>query len=217
VSISRRAVLRAAAGSLLLASIAPAPAQQIRARPNYEYRSIDPQPVATGPRIEVIEFFWYGCPYCNQLQAPLRSWIQRKPVDVELRRIPAIFRQSWVPHARIYYTLEVLGEVERLHQEVYRGYHVENDRLNSAQSIADWAARHGVDRTRWLSVYESADIDRKVEQAINQTRTYAVEGTPSLVVDGRYLTSSGMSETVEGVIPILEDLIVIARERRAGK
>ena len=94
---------------------------------------------------------------------------------------------------------------------------MESDRLNSAQSTADWAARNGIDRARWLSVYESADIDRKIEQAINQTRAYAVEGTPSLVVDGRYLTSSGMSETVAGVIPILDDLIVMARERRAQK
>ena len=194
-----------------------ASAQPPRARVNYEYRLIDPQPTSAGNRIEVVEFFWYGCPYCYQLQAPLESWLKRKPADVELRRVPAIFRQSWVLHARMFYTLEALGELARLHQQVYRSHHVEGERLTSPDGVADWAARNGIDRARWLAAFDSPQINQKIEQAVAATRAYAVEGTPSLVVDGRFITSSGMSETVAGVIPILDDLIVIARERRAGK
>jgi protein dithiol oxidoreductase (disulfide-forming) len=77
-------------------------AQQSPLRLNYEYRLIPSRPPATAERIEVIEFFWYGCPYCNQLQPALENWLQRKPADVELRRIPAIFRESWIPHARLF-------------------------------------------------------------------------------------------------------------------
>lgn len=205
------------AALLTLACVAGASAQQAPPRLNYEYRLIPPQPVITGERIEVVEFFWYGCPYCNQLQPPLESWIKRKPEDVELRRIPAIFRDTWVPHARLYYTLEALGELARLHQAVYRSYHVERETMNTADASADWAARHGIDRSRWLAAYHSADVQRKVEQARADTQLYAIQGTPSLVVDGRYLTSSGMTETVPGVIPILDDLIRIARERRTGR
>ena len=192
-------------------------AAQTPVRLNYEYRLIDPQPISTGARIEVIEFFWYGCPYCNQLQAPLESWLARKPADTELRRIPALFRDSWVPHARLYYTIEALDELGRLHQAAYRAIHVDGNKLMDASSTADWAARNGVDPTRWLAAYKSPDVERKMEQARNATKAYALEGTPSLVVDGRFLTSSGMTETVPGVIPILEDLIRLARERRAGK
>lgn len=195
----------------------PSLAQQTPIRPNYEYRLIDPQPVSTGERVEVVEFFWYGCPYCYQLQAPLENWLARKPADVELRHVPAIFRDSWVPHARLFYTLEVLGEIGRLHQAVYRAYHVDKDSLNSANATTDWAVRNGIDATRWLAAYKSPEVDRKVGEARSHTKAYAIQGTPSVVVDGRYLTSSGMTETVPGVIPILDELIRMARERRAGK
>lgn len=213
---SRRAALRLLTGVLSLAFAGRTLAQPARARPNYEYRAIEPQPVANPDRIEVIDFFWYGCPYCHQLQPALEAWIKRKPPDVDVRRIPAIFRQSWNPHARIYHTLETLGEAARLHQAVYRAYHVDRENLGSAESTADWAARHGIDRARWLAVYGSPDVDRKVEQSIEATKRYAVQGTPSLVVDGRYITSTGMSETVNGVIAILDDVVQIARERRAA-
>jgi thiol:disulfide interchange protein DsbA len=199
-----------------LACLGDSVAQQPQPRLNYEYRLIPPRPSATGERIEVIEFFWYGCPYCNQLQPAIESWLQRKPADVELRRIPAIFRESWIPHARLFYTLEALGELGRLHQTVYRTHHVEHENLNSAERTVDWAVRHGIDRAAWLAVYNSSEVDQKVRQAIADTRLYAVQGTPSLVVDGRYLTSTGMTETVSGVIPILDELIRLAREERAS-
>ena len=216
-SAARRATLRLLAGLVPLLCIGRSVAQSARARLNYEYRLIDPQPVATGERIEVIEFFWYGCPYCHQLQPALEAWIKRKPADVELRRIPALFRQSWIPHTRIFYTLEALGELERRHQDVYRAHHVERENLSSAESAADWAVRHGIDRARWLAVYASPEIDRKIDRSIEVTKLYAVQGTPSLVVDGRYITSTGMTETVNGVIPILDELIRIARDQRAAK
>jgi protein dithiol oxidoreductase (disulfide-forming) len=222
VKRSRRRAAQALFAWPLAALIARAagaaePAPHKKARVNYEYRVINPQPVATGDRIEVIEFFWYGCPYCNALQPSLESWLKRKPSDVEFRRLPAVFRPSWVPHARVFYTLETLGELDRLHQDVYRSYHVEGDRLNTPDSTADWAARRGIDRARWVSTFESAEVNRKVEQSLAATRNYVIEGTPSLVVDGRFVTSTGMTETIAGVFPILDDLIVMARERQAGR
>ena len=207
----------AALAAVLISAFAVAAASAQQPRGNYEYRMIDPQPVATGERIEVIEFFWYGCPFCYQLQAPLETWLKRKPADVELRRIPAIFRESWVPHARLYYTLEALNELSRLHQEVYRAHHLDGENLNSGPRTAEWAARHGIDRARWLAMYGSPEVDRKVEESKARTRAYGIQGTPSLVVDGRYLTSSSMSETVAGVIPILDGLIGLARAQRASK
>src|SRR5687768_10144645 len=211
-----RSLFPALLSAVLALIAAPVSAQQAEPRLKYEYLTIDPQPVLTGDKIEVIEFFWYGCPYCNQLQPPLEAWIKRKPGDVEFRRIPAIFRDSWVPHARLYYTLETLGELPRLHQAVFRALHNEKETLNTANVTADWAARNGIDPTRFLKAYSSPEVDRKVAEANKLTRAYALTGTPSLVVDGRYLTSSGMSENVPGVVGILEGLIVIARDRRTG-
>jgi thiol:disulfide interchange protein DsbA len=214
----RTAMQMLALGLAALAAFAwtvPASAQQLRQK--LEYDLIAPQPTATGERIEVVEFFWYGCPHCNNLQPPLEAWLKRKPADVELRRIPAVFRDSWLPHARLYYTLEALGEVPRLHQAAYRAIHVEKNALETASATADWASRNGIEPARWLAAYNSPEVDRKAQDSKKHTIAYAIEGTPSLVVDGRYLTSSGMAESMPQVNTILDGLIVMARERRGGK
>ncbi len=195
----------------LAAAQQTAPAQPIRA--DIDYRVITPQPAATGS-IEVIDFFWYGCPYCNSLQPALERWISRKPADVTVRRIPAVLRENWAPHARIYYTLEALGEAERLHQRVYHGYHVEELLMSRPEVMSEWAVRNGIAREHWDAAYQSAAVQRKVEEAAQLTRSYGVTGTPSLVVDGRYLTSGNMAETLDGMIAILDGLIGRVRATR---
>jgi thiol:disulfide interchange protein DsbA len=207
------------ARAMLLAAtacfVSAAPAQDVRARQNIEYRLIAPQPVETGESIEVIDFFWYGCPYCNELQPALDDWLKRKPPDVALRRIPVILKDNWAAHARIYYALEVLGEVERLHQKVYHGYHVEELHMSRPEIMEQWAEKHSIDRQKWRDAYYSPEVDARVARALQLTRRYDVQGTPSVVVDGRYLTSSSMTPTVRGVVPVLEDLVRLARRDRA--
>ena len=212
--------MRAALALLALAwAAAISHAQDIRARQNIEYRLIAPQAVATGSRIEVIDFFWYGCPYCNELQPALEGWIRHKPADVALRRIPAILRSSWAPHARLYYALEQLNEVERLHQKVYYSYHVERLHLSKPEVTAEWAAKNGIDRQRWLDAYHSPEVDAKVERARRLSEAYTVEVTPTLVVDGRYLTSGKHvpAADVRDMILILDDVIRLAREQRSRR
>lgn len=186
-----------------------------RARANVDYRLIEPQPVRSDGRIEVIDFFWYGCPHCYNFQPALEEWIKRMPPDVTLRRVPVILRDSWAPHARIYYTLEALGELERLHQQVYHSYHVQELHMSKPEVMVQWAARHGIARQSWIEAYNSAEVAQKVERAKDITSDYNVQGTPSLVVDGRYLTSPAMARSERRMIPILDDLVRIARERRA--
>jgi protein dithiol oxidoreductase (disulfide-forming) len=193
-----------------------APAQGFHARQNIEYRLIVPQPVETGDKIEVIDFFWYGCPHCNDFQASLENWAKRKPADVALRRIPAILRDSWSPHARIYYTLEQLGELERLHQKVYFSYHVEELHMSKPDVMERWAVANGIDRERWRKAYSSPEVNARIENAKGWSEAYSLQGTPSLVVDGRYLTSSSMASSYPEMVQILEELIRIARSKRSG-
>ena len=205
------------AASLLAGSLGHTLAQPAPPREKVDYVAIAPQPVATAERIEVVEFFWYGCPHCYNLQPALDAWIKRKPADVVLRRIPAAFRDSWLPHARIYYTLEALGETERLHHSVYTALHQNKESLMTANQTVDWAARNGIQPAQWLTAYNSPEVTRKVEASKDLTKAYAVPGTPSLVVDGRYLTSSGMAESMSALIQTLEGLIVMGRDRRSGR
>jgi protein dithiol oxidoreductase (disulfide-forming) len=217
--MNRRRIVLLALQSVPLTMFAGAAQAQeaVQARQNIEYRMIDPQPVETGDRIEVIDFFWYGCPYCNQLQPSLEEWIKRKPPDVALRRIPAILRDSWVPHARIFYALELLNELERLHLKVYHGYHVDDLHMSKPDVMEQWAVKNGIDRRRWVDAYFSPELDGKIARAQRATKAYALEGTPTLVVDGRYLTSGSMAPSLKGMVPVLEELVRIARQRRAGK
>lgn len=213
-------MLRAAPGlmvcALALLGFFPASsAAQQPVRAEIEYRVIKPQPVSAGDGIEVIDFFWYGCPYCNQLQPALERWISRKPADVRVRRIPAILRDSWVPHARIYYTLEALGEAERLHQRVYHGYHVEELFMSRPEVMSEWAVRNGIVRERWEEAYNSPAVQGKVDEAARLTRAYSISGTPSLVVNGRYLTSGNMAESMDGMIVILDGLVHKVRSEAA--
>jgi len=205
--------------AVFLSVTLPAASQDItKARQNLEYRVIPELPVETGDLIEVIDFFWYGCPHCNNLQPALEEWrLKRKPADVVLRRVPAILNDSWKPHARIYYTLRKLGLVERLHLQVYHSYHVELLHMSKPDVMVEWAEKHGIDRKRWLDAYYSSEVEGNIERAKQLTRAYTVSGTPTLVVDGRYLTSGDLAPSLKGMIPVLDDLIRLARRDRAAR
>jgi len=201
---------------LFFSVVSGAAAQQVM-RAEIDYRVIEnPQPVSVTTGIEVIDFFWYGCPHCYNLQPALERWIGRKPADVTVRRIPAVLRDSWAPHARIYYTLEVLGETERLHQRVYHDYHVGKLAMSKPEVMSEWAVRNGIARERWDEAYNSPQVAQKLAEAAKQTRAYKVTGTPSLVVQGRYLTSGSMAESLDGMIAILDGLVQRVRHQAAA-
>lgn len=187
-----------------------------------DYRTINPpQPVASGAKVEVIEFFWYGCPHCNNLQGPLHVWLKRKPQDVEFRRVPAVFQDSWVPLTKVYYALEALGLVDKLHLEVFHAVHTQKVRLQDPKVLSDWVARHGVDRQKFMETYNSFAVESRTRRSMEMTRNYDIPGTPALVVDGRYLTAPSMtlnpdnSINYERYFQVLDEVIALARKTRA--
>lgn len=211
----RRLLLRsvAAAGGLYALGATAQPA--VKPRPEFR-RLVNPQP-APADRIEVLEFFFYPCPFCNELEPLLRTWAARQPKDVLLRKVPAVARDSWAPFARLYYALDALGEADRLHAEVYRAFHVEELLLGEAPVAIAWAVKHGIDRKRFVSAYDSAEVTALVRRAEEMTVDYDLHATPTIVVDGRLLTSSGLSQGVPRLLPVVDRLIALVREERARK
>jgi thiol:disulfide interchange protein DsbA len=201
----------------LALALAPLSAEAQQVKREVDYRVIAQQPVASGERIEVIDFFFYACPYCNELLPHLERWLKRKPADVVFRRVPVVRHDTWVPLAKTYYTLEAMGEVERLHAAVYRSYHVEDLSMSQEKVIAEWAEKHGLDREKFMAIYRSDETRQKVELARKMTMDYDIQGTPSIVVDGRYLTSSSMTPGMPQVIPIIDGLVRLARQQRLDK
>ncbi len=216
MTISRRNMLWLTAGGLAgftgLSRIAFA---QVQERPfDQSYRSINPQAVPAGDTIEVIDFFWYGCPYCFQLMPLLAEWEKTKPADVVVRRIPAILRQEWVPEAHLYYTLEALGAADRLHTRVFEAFHRDRLQATDAEAWAKWAEANGLDRAKWEAAYNSQGVRDNVVRAVELGRDYDVRGTPVLVVDGRYQTGGGQAGSLKNVVPTIDGLIKLSRERR---
>ncbi|MEW6314203.1 MAG: thiol:disulfide interchange protein DsbA/DsbL [Pseudomonadota bacterium] len=183
-----------------------------------DYRVISPaQPTLPGKEIEVIEFFWYGCPHCYELQPAMNAWLKKLPKDVKFRNVPAIFRDSWTPNARAFYALEAMGEGSRLHDKIFDAIHVDKIDLNSDQSLFSWLAKQGVDEKKFRDTYASFAVQSKVERSKQMSRSYQLQGTPSVVVDGKYLTAPSMTGSYERFTQVLDQLIAKARQERSGK
>lgn len=192
----------------------PVSAQPIQ--PEVDYRVLSrTQPVPRGNRIEVIEFFFYPCPYCNELAPEVERWQKTLPPEVVFRRSPVVRHDSWVPLAKIYFALETLGEVARLHLAVYQSYHTDHLQINREPVVETWAAKNSLDGAKFMASYRSAEVQLKVDLARKMTLDYEVQAMPSFVVDGRYITSTSMTSNVPQVLSVVDALIRFARRNRA--
>lgn len=212
-SNARRRTLQ---GLAALAATLTLPARGQTTDTGFDYVVIPQQPVPGNDVVEIIEFFWYGCPYCYRLQDPLEAWLAPKPADVVFRRVPAMFRPSWVNHARLYLALETLDALA-LHRAVFEAIHTEGNRLEEHEAIAEWMERQGIPRERWRAAYDDPQMENRLRSALAQLQQYRISGTPSLVVDGRYLTSSSMTAGVPALIPVLDRLVALARQQRNSR
>ncbi len=175
-----------------------------------------PQPVETGKRIEVREFFWYGCPHCYSLEPALMNWLKRKPANVEFIRTPAT-APSWLLHAQAYYAFAALGATEKTHTAFFRAIHQQNRQLNTEQALVQFAAEQGIDAAKFSEEFNSFGVRTNVERAKRLSAAYQVTSVPMVAVDGKYLTSASMVGSEEGMIKALDQLVQQAmRERGAS-
>jgi thiol:disulfide interchange protein DsbA len=173
------------------------------------------QPAEKGKKIEVVEFFSYGCPHCSDLEPYLQNWAKTAPADVQFVRVPVMFQDRWRTLAKVYYTLEAMGEDLRLSPEVFKAIHVANLPLYQDKAFLDWAASKGVDRARVAEIYSSFGVDSKLKRALVLAQEYNIQAVPTMIVDGKFLTSSDRIGGHAAVPAALDALIVKARAERA--
>lgn len=203
------------AASLMLLAGATALHAQV---PSQHFTELaQPIPVATGERIEVIEFFYYGCPVCYEAQPHIARWLLTAGNDVVLRRVPAVSSDGWEPFARSFFTLEAMGLLARLHWPVYDNFHFDGKHLNEEKEIADFVASNGGDRAKFTESWNSAEIKAKVGAAQAMLETYQVRGVPSLVIDGKYVTSARLTGSVKQMMVVAGQLVARARAERGKK
>lgn len=208
-----RALAFVAATVLSLSAFAAEPIME-----GHDYELVKPaRAVATGSKVEVLEFFWYRCPHCFQLEPGLTKWLKTLPKDAQIRRVPAVFRPDWLPGAKLYYTLEQMKLLGRLHEKVFNAYHIENIDLDNPAVLGGWIAKQGVNRKQFEGIYNSFSIQSKATQGAQLATAYAIRGVPAFIIDGKYSTSVSQAGSETRLFEVLDQLIVKARAERAGK
>lgn len=199
----------AAFAAVLVASFAHA---QISGR---DFQELSPaRPVSTGESIEVIEFFYYGCPVCYEAQPHIAKWLARSGPGIGMVRVPAAFTESSESFARTFYTLGAMNQIARLHWPLYDNHHFDGKQLNEEKNVTEWVAGNGVDRARFTELWNSTEIKAQVEAAKKALETYDVKGVPTFVIDGRYLTSARMAGGTREMMRVVEQLVERAGSER---
>ena len=171
---------------------------------------------APAGQIEVVEFFWYSCPHCNEFEPQLEAWAAKAPKDVSLRRVPVSFRPDFEPQQRLYYVLEALGKMAALHKKVFYAIHVEKQTLNTADLVTAWAQKQGIDKVKFTELYNSFPVNMKARKATQLQEAFMVDGVPALGVDGRYYTSGSLAGNMARALTVTDHLLTLARSSKAA-
>jgi len=182
-----------------------------------DYRVIPKQKLTDTERIEVAYFFYYGCSWCYQFEPFIGDWLKNKPTDVSFRRIPALRSSKWITLTRAFYAYEALDLLPRLHVKTFQAFHQDEVNLQSEGALFDWVEKQGVDRKRFEEVFHSEAVTERMMTSRALTDAFRIESTPSVAVDGRYITSSGMTGGVAELMTTVEELVRMVREERRGQ
>ena len=174
-----------------------------------------PQPTRDPAKVEVIEFFWYGCPHCYHAEPLVAAWRKRQPPSVEFIRVPAIFNQHWAVLGRAYYAMQQLKLGEDVHKALFDAIHRDNKNLNDEASLTEFFAAQGVPREKFKEAFNSFDVDGKVRRANKMTRDYGLEGVPTFIVNGKYRVDGTSAGSVEAMFTALDQLV--AKELKVAK
>ncbi|MGQ0709311.1 MAG: thiol:disulfide interchange protein DsbA/DsbL [Rhodoferax sp.] len=194
--MKRRLFQQSAMAVVCSGTLSSAWAQRIPVQPvpGRDFQLVEPAAPVDAPagKIEVVEFFWYSCPQCNAFEPLLQAWLQQLPKDVVFRRVPVAFRDDFVPQQRLYYALDALDLVGKLHAKVFQAIHAQGQRLATLEQIAPWVSGQGVAQERFVQAYNSLGVSSKARRATQLQDAYRVEGVPAMGVAGRFLTDGAM-------------------------
>jgi protein dithiol oxidoreductase (disulfide-forming) len=202
----------------LLASILAAcalAALPAAAQPKYSYSELKPAlQVESEGKIEVLEFFWYGCIHCYNLEPMVEKWEKTLPKDVQFRRVPAVFNDRWAIDASIFYALEAMGLLEKLHRPLFDAIHKERLRTDVQKDFMEWLQKQGVDTKKFTETMKSFGVQSKMRRAAQMTALYKIDGTPAMAVHGRYTVSTDQGKTQNGMFETVNYLTDTVRKQK---
>jgi thiol:disulfide interchange protein DsbA len=171
-------------------------------------RLAQPAPVsAPAGKIEVVEFFSYGCPHCYALEPTLEPWAKRLPADVVFKRVPVGFNALYENYQKIFYALEAMGQVEQMHGKVFNAIHQQRQRLDKEADIAAFMTANGIDGAKFIELYKSFGVQAKAKQAQQLANSYKIDGVPAMGVQGRFVTSGSQAGSNERALAVTDVLV----------
>jgi protein dithiol oxidoreductase (disulfide-forming) len=199
----------ACAGSALAQGAAPVEGQQF-------VRLSTPAPVtlpSPDKKIEVVEFFWYGCGHCYAFEPAVEAWVKRLPPDVAFRQVPVGFAAPHQLHQKLFYALEEMGQLGALNRRVFAAIHQQNRRLSSEAEIMAFATSNGLDAAKFGEAFKSFGVNTKVNRAKQLTEAYKIDGVPAIGVNGRFYTSGSLAGSNERALAVADFLIQRSRQK----
>ncbi len=208
--------LRWLAFSLMFAPLLAFGAAKFQQGVNYT-PIIPAQPTQSPGKIEVIEFFWYGCPHCYDYDPYVEKWLAHKPADVNFIRVPATFRPLWELHARAFYTAQVLGIVDKIHVPLFDAIHKYHKPMDTVAELAAFFQKQaGIDPATFRRTFNSFAVVSKTGEATAMVQRYGITGVPTVVVDGKYMTSASQVHSYADLQELVEFLVAKVRKERAA-
>ncbi|MEK8030393.1 thiol:disulfide interchange protein DsbA/DsbL [Ideonella sp. DXS29W] len=169
-------------------------------------------PVAASGKIDVVEFFWYGCPHCYALEPFVEQWSSKVAGDINFRRVPVGFGPQHEFHQKVFYTLEALGQLGALHRKFFDSIHKDHKRMNTEGEVVAFATANGLDGAKFAETMKSFTVIGKVRQAKQLADAYHVDGVPTIGVQGRFTTSASMAGGAEQTFRVVDFLVDKARK-----
>ncbi|MYM34269.1 thioredoxin domain-containing protein [Duganella sp. FT50W] len=189
-----------------------------------EYKTLaKPQPVDTGKKVEVIEFFDYACPHCAAFDSTLNAWVKKQGDNIVFKRMHIGRQGGELPQGRMFYTLQAMGVLTpELHTKAFNEIHVKRNRLNTDDLVFDFVAKQGIDKQKFIDTYRGFGVAGHMRKALAQMDAYQVEFWPLLIVDGKYQTAPSMAnanatseaQLNEDVTRVLDALVVKAKAEK---
>ena len=174
----------------LLLTIGSASATPAAPQSGTDYRTLDkPQPVDSGKKIEVTEFFWSSCPHCFAFEPYLTEWVKKHGDTIVFKRVPVNFRESFIPQQKLHYALDAMGKLEELQPKIFHAIHVDHQSLDTDAAILEFVGKQGVDKQKFTDAYNAFGTQAKVKRALTLQEAYKIDGVPTIAIDGKYETS----------------------------
>ena len=176
-----------------------------------KYVQISTEKQQESKSIIIYEFFWYGCPHCYNLEPTMERIETDLDKDTKIVKLPVALRDSWIPHAKLYYALQQMGKIDEVHNLIFEEIHLEDNQLNTEQQMIDFLGKHGIDTNKFIEKYNSYGTEARIKKASNLAKKYQINSVPTIIVNGKYLTSGSYVSSYDELYSVIN--LLVERER----